>query len=126
VKHLLKPPLGGTGVIHINRVVCSKGHGYKFRRQHPIGLYIADFYCHKAKLVIEVDGSIHNLNDIKEFDEIRENELVNRGYTVLRFTNQQVMERAEEVLKIISERILELNNLQKQNTLRSAEFKIPL
>jgi imidazole glycerol-phosphate synthase subunit HisF len=92
-------------------------NGFKFRRQHPIGLYIADFYCHKARLIIEVDGSIHNLSDIKDSDELREGELMKWGYTVIRFTNEQVMKTAEEVLKIISEKMLELNNLQKQNTL---------
>ena len=54
-------------------------NGFKFRRQHPIGLYIADFYCHKVKLIIEVNGSIHNQEDIKETDRIRENELKNMG-----------------------------------------------
>ena len=54
-------------------------NGFKFRRQHPVGLYIADFYCHKAKLIIEVDGSVHNKKDIKELDEIKENELVKWG-----------------------------------------------
>jgi imidazole glycerol-phosphate synthase subunit HisF len=92
-------------------------NGFKFRRQHPIGLYIADFYCHKVRLIIEVDGSIHNLSDIKDSDELREGELMKWGYTAIRFTNEQVMKTAEEVLKIISEKMLELNNLQKQNTL---------
>jgi imidazole glycerol-phosphate synthase subunit HisF len=92
-------------------------NGFKFRRQHLIGLYIADFYCHKVRLIIEVDGSIHNLNDIKESDEVREKELDKWGYTVIRFTNEQVMKTTEEVLKIIAEKISKLNNLQKQNTL---------
>ena len=42
--------------------------GFKFRRQHPMGMYIADFYCHKAKLVIEIDGSVHQLDDVKQYD----------------------------------------------------------
>src|SRR3954468_11680510 len=50
-------------------------NGLKFRRQHPIGIYIADFYCHKLKLIIEVDGSIDDKKEIKEFDEKRENDL---------------------------------------------------
>ena len=41
-------------------------NGLRFRRQHPIGLYIADFYCHKLKFIIEADGSIHNEPDIKK------------------------------------------------------------
>ena len=44
---------------------------YKFRRQHPISIYIADFYCHKLKLVIEIDGSIHDSEEAKMQDEKR-------------------------------------------------------
>jgi imidazole glycerol-phosphate synthase subunit HisF len=55
-------------------------NGLKFRRQHPIGIYIADFYCHKVKLIIEVDGSIHNKQEVKENDEFRQNDLNNWGY----------------------------------------------
>jgi very-short-patch-repair endonuclease len=98
----------------------------KIRRQHPIGLYIADFYCHKLKLIIEVDGSIHNEPDIREFDEARQKDLEKWGYVILRFTNEQVMEKSDEVIRIITEKILNLNNLQKQNTPRRAESKSPL
>ena len=49
----------------------QKPEGYKFRRQHPFGPYIFDFYCHKAKLVVEIDGSIHELEEVKINDEIR-------------------------------------------------------
>jgi len=51
----------------------------KFGRQHPIGIYVADFYCHKLKLIIEVDGSIHDKEEVKEYDEKRENDLKNWG-----------------------------------------------
>jgi cyclase len=63
---------------------------WKFRRQHPIGVYIADFYCHRAKLIIEVDGEIHNEETVKCLDKERQTNLENWGYTVIRFTNQQV------------------------------------
>ena len=46
--------------------------GFKFRRQHPLGIYIADFYSHKVKLVIEVDGNIHNSSEAKANDDIRQ------------------------------------------------------
>lgn len=49
--------------------------GFKFRRQHPLKNYIADFYCHKLKLVIEADGGIHNKPEVKEYDAIREQNL---------------------------------------------------
>ena len=46
----------------------KKPYGYKFRRQHPIGPFIADFYCHSLKLVIEVDGNIHDQKEIQQAD----------------------------------------------------------
>ncbi len=76
-------------------------NGYKFRRQHPIGLYIADFYCHKAKLVIEVDGSIHSIDEVKKNDKEKESYLIHNGYLVLRFTNKAVMTQVEIVLEKI-------------------------
>jgi very-short-patch-repair endonuclease len=50
---------------------------YKFRRQHPISNYIADFYCHKLKLIIEVDGSIHFLEKNIKLDEVRQKDIEN-------------------------------------------------
>jgi cyclase len=100
--------------------------GFKFRRQHPIGLYIADFYCHKVKLIIEVDGSVHNDPDIKEADDARQKELEGWGYTIIRFTNQKVIEKPEGVIKIIIEKISQLTNLQTQSTPQKSESKSPL
>ena len=57
----------------------------KFRRQHSISLYVADFYCHKLKLVIEVDGSIHENEDVKRNDIEREANLKSLGLHILRF-----------------------------------------
>ena len=78
-------------------------NGYKFRRQHPIGTYIADFFCHKAKLIIEIDGSIHNSDENKKNDFIKERDLKKLGYTIVRFTNDQVSKQIETVLNKISE-----------------------
>jgi len=91
-------------------------NGLKFRRQHPIGLYIADFFCHKARLIIEVDGLIHSKPEIKEVDESRQKELESWGYTIIRFTNEQVMKNAEEVINIIIENISNINNTGKEST----------
>lgn len=91
-------------------------NGLKFRRQHPIGLYIADFYCHKVKLIIEIDGSIHKQEEVKENDKIRETELQKWGYKIIRFSNEEVMQKLEYVVNTISQKIIELNNLLKQNT----------
>ena len=76
----------------------NKPLGYKFRRQHPYSIYILDFYCHILKLVIEVDGSIHNRTDIKINDEERQVNLQNDGLVVLRFQNEEVTETLEKVI----------------------------
>ncbi len=83
----------------------------KIRRQHPIGIYIADFYCHELKLVIELDGSIHDLEDIKQTrlpdgqeDKVREAFLISEGLTVMRFSNDDVFSNPhliEEAIKKI-------------------------
>ena len=86
-------------------------NGLKFRRQHPLGNYIADFYCHKMKLVIELDGSIHQLEEVKWRDEQKQKDLEHRGYTVVRFTNKEVMTNVAEVLTQIKQTITNcLNN----------------
>ena len=85
-------------------------NGFKFRRQHPIGNYIVDLFCFKAKLVIEIDGSVHNKDEIKEKDINRQQELESLGYTVIRFTNIEIHKQVETVLNKISEL---LNNIIK-------------
>ena len=77
--------------------------GLKFRRQHPINIFIADFYCHKVKLVIELDGGIHKIEENREYDKGREAELEDLGLTVLRFTNKEVMNNIEKVVLRIKE-----------------------
>lgn len=89
--------------------------GAKFRRQHPIGIYIADFYCHKAKLIIEVDGSVHNDPDVKANDEIRQQELEKWGYEVIRFSNQEVLSGTDTVLEKISNKVNYIINNQTPN-----------
>jgi cyclase len=83
----------------------GKRLGVKFRRQHPLGIYIADFYCHQHKLIIELDGSIHNLPDVIQNDIVRQNNLVSDGLKVLRFTNDQVLNNLEKVLENINTQI---------------------
>ncbi|NVO03510.1 MAG: endonuclease domain-containing protein [Bacteroidetes bacterium] len=77
-------------------------NGFRFKPQHPIKWYIADFYCHKAKLVIEVDGEIHNTIKNKEYDKNRMYELEQVGLTIIRFTNQEVLNDIDTVLAKIS------------------------
>jgi very-short-patch-repair endonuclease len=80
-----------------------KMNGLKFRRQHPIHFYIADFYCNEKKLIIEVDGGIHNVKDIKEHDNNRSAEFDRLGIRVIRVTNESVLNSLSDVLEIIKQ-----------------------
>jgi len=81
-------------------------NGFKFRRQHPIDKFIADFYCHKAKLVIEIDGEIHNSSEQKEYDLGRTADIEYFGIKVIRFTNKEVQGNIEEVICKIVEHLI--------------------
>lgn len=75
--------------------------GYKFRRQHPISQFIVDFYCHELRLVVEVDGEIHNSPENKKYDDDRSYELKMFGIKVLRFKNYEVENEKGKVLRKI-------------------------
>jgi very-short-patch-repair endonuclease len=77
----------------------------KFRRQHPINIYIADFYCHPLKLVIEVDGGYHLSEEQQKFDRERERDLQLFGINVIRFTNFEITNNMEKVINKIKEEI---------------------
>ncbi len=88
--------------------------GYKFRRQHPIWMYIADFYCHELKLVIEIDGDINNREDVKANDIIRENDLIDFGIKVIRFANHEIKCEIDKVIIEIKNRIDNIKSIQLQ------------
>lgn len=92
--------------------------GYKFRRQHIISSYIADFVCLNKRLIIEVDGLIHQIPENKASDAERTFHLNNMGFKVLRFTNEEIINAPEKILSAI------LHELNKTTTVKS-EFKIP-
>ena len=73
--------------------------GVRFKAQHPMGRYIVDFYCHQARLVVEIDGLIHNYQ--KEEDQQRIDDIKKDGVTVLRIRNEEVFENLEGVLEKI-------------------------
>jgi very-short-patch-repair endonuclease len=75
--------------------------GFRFRRQVPIGGYIADFACLSARLVIEVDGGRHSRQEGHVLDEMRTGLLVARGYRVLRFWNSDVLSDIDRVVQNI-------------------------
>lgn len=83
----------------------GKQLGVKFRRQHPLGIYIADFYCHQYKLVIELDGSIHKVATIAINDLERQANLERDDIKVLRFTNDQIFNNLNKVLEDINTQI---------------------
>jgi len=92
------------------KVRNKRFEGEKFYRQYIIkhggymtneSYFIADFYCHKTKLIIELDGPIHNYQ--KEYDEIREEILKQMGFQILRFKNEEVLQNWQEVKKRIKE-----------------------
>ena len=74
----------------------------RFRRQHPINKYIADFYCHPIRLVVEVDGGIHGLKEQKDYDIGREEDLNELGIKVIRFSNNDIENNLSGVLSGIS------------------------
>lgn len=75
----------------------KKPLGIKFRRQHPIGSHIVDFYCPSAKLAIEVDSMAHDMGMRPEYDSRREWELSQRGVETIRISAQDVLHNAEDV-----------------------------
>ena len=77
--------------------------GHRFRRQHPMGGYIADFFCHSLRLVVEIDGAVHDLQ--QGYDAGRDAWFRAQGYTVLRFRNEKVLGDLEGVMQVIRERL---------------------
>ena len=75
--------------------------GLKFRRQHPIDKYIADFYCHEKKLVVELDGAVHDEKMNVHYDEVRTYELAGSGIRVIRSWNSEIEKNIEFVLEEI-------------------------
>ena len=79
--------------------------GVKFRKQHPASLYVLDFYSHEIKVAIELDGSIHQLEEVKKNDFNRENALKSLGIEILRFNNNEVFNNLNNVIDRIKEAI---------------------
>ncbi len=87
--------------------------GIKFRRQHPASNYVLDFYAHKIKLAIEIDGDIHSMEDVKRNDLERQGRLELLGIRFLRFSTQEVEKGLDEVLDKIKLKIKELLEKEK-------------
>ena len=86
----------------------------KFRRQHPIGPYIGDFVCYRPKIIIELDGGQHEGEDISANDHARTKWLEAKGFRVLRFWNNDVLEKTDDVLGIIFSEVVDGSRCPKQ------------
>ena len=88
--------------------------GYRFRQQHGFGPYILDFYCPSLRLCIELDGSVHLLDDVKQKDEDRTEFLVNNKIHVLRFKNEEIENNINQVINKIKEKINQIINMMEE------------
>ena len=79
--------------------------GYRFRRQMPVGSYIADFVCLRARLIVEIDGGQHAEFLLDDLERTRD--LAHRGFRVIRFWNNEVLQRTEAVLESILEALIQ-------------------
>jgi very-short-patch-repair endonuclease len=86
----------------------SKALGASFRRQEPIGRYVVDFVCYSRKVIVEVDGGQHAGN---EHDRVRDAWLGEEGFTVLRFWNNDVLQRTDSVIAKVVEALGEAEGL---------------
>ena len=84
-----------------------KTYPIQFKRQYQIGPYYADFYCYRAKLIVELDGSQHCEPDAIRYDEVRTAFLRKQGFVVLRLSNRDVMTRFSAVCEVIDRAVRE-------------------
>ncbi len=89
--------------------------GFKFRRQYIMGNYITDLVCLDRRLVIEIDGLIHQLPENKEADEIRTQWLQQKGFKVIRFTNDEILSKSNEVTDTILATLKEQPSIKESN-----------
>ena len=101
-----------------------KMKGFQFRRQRPVLKYIADFMCKELKLIIEVDGISHHWDEVVVKDKKRQADLENAGFTVLRFTDDEVLNDMNNVIRIIEEWIGDISPITcKKRKIPLAPFK---
>jgi leucyl-tRNA synthetase len=97
----------------------------KFRRQHPVESYIADFVCLQEALIIEVDGGYHETAEQKMYDNERSRILNEVGFTVIRFTNEEVLQNSENVITKIKEALIESGSQSNKENTERIEFSHP-
>jgi very-short-patch-repair endonuclease len=100
----LRENMTDTEKILWNELKLNKIDGYRFKAQHPIDIYVVDFYCHKAKLVIEIDGKMHEFQ--KNEDISRADEIKSFGLKVIRFSNNDIRKNLTNVIEKIRKEVL--------------------
>jgi len=99
----LRSPLTGSEQVLWEALRDSRLQGIKFRRQHPFGPYVLDFFCVKAQLAVELDGGVHDQPEQKEYDHERTAYLEEQELQVLRFRNEEIEDKLEDVKRKILE-----------------------
>ncbi len=94
-----------------NDLLKEKRLGVKFLRQRPIDKYIVDFFSKEVNLIIEIDGYSHTLDEIKENDKIREEKLISLGFSILRFSDKEVLDEIDNVERRVVQFIDENSHL---------------
>jgi len=93
---------------HLWKILANNALGVKISRQVGIGTFIVDFCCRSQKIIIEVDGEIHEDKDNSECDKLREEILKGSGYRILRFKNEEVLRNTKKVLEKIKSHLTPL------------------
>ena len=109
--HILRKNMTKAEAVPWKKLRDRKIFKTKFRRQHPVYIFIVDFYCHEYKLVIEVDGDIHYDETASQYDSGRTEVLSKFDLKVLRFTNNQILYSLDSVVEIIQREITERSPL---------------
>lgn len=116
----LRENMTDTEKILWNELKGNKILKLRFKPQHPIDVFIADFYCHKLKLVIEVDGGVHQEKSQQEYDIGRAVELAGLGIKVIRFQNEEVQSSLSDVVKRLKECCVNRTNELDENGINSS------
>ena len=109
--HFLRSKMTDAEMVLWSRLKNRNIFKVRFRRQHPVDIFVLDFYCHEIKLAIEVDGRIHLKREIQEYDEGRSHDIEKFGIKMLRFTNEQILNNLNEVQTTILNTINDLTPL---------------
>ena len=111
--HLRRNPTKAEEILW-QRLRNNQIEGIHFRRQHPFHKYVPDFYANTVKLVIELDGSIHEEKSVKFTDEEREFNLKLYSLNLIRYSNEEVYNYEDDVVENIRETVIELLKIKKK------------